>query len=415
MNSTRRRWLAGGLAGLAGLGLIAGSRRWPDDGWLNPCLGPLPATADLQALAAEAWDGLDPERVWDGHAHVFVHPEAGHLDGARWPRWASAIQARAIANAACVDPAAPDFAAAYLGRLRDWLDAQPAGYKALLLALDAYHDDAGQPRPELSHVVVGNDACARAAASAPRRFEWAASIHPYRADAVAELARVRQAGARAVKWLPSEQNIDPASSRCDAFYVALAASGLPLLTHTGEERAMPGDDELDNPLRLRRALDHGVRVIAAHCATMGASIDLDAGPHGPATDNFMLFERMMGEARYEHLLFGDLSAIPQLARAGDGLKRLLERGAPGGDWSRRLLHGSDHPLPGLWPLYSARVLAGRGLLDPALVEPLTRMRRHNPLLADFVCKRALRWQGKGFAAQVFHTRDFFVPAPGGRA
>ncbi|HSD59300.1 MAG TPA: amidohydrolase family protein, partial [Burkholderiales bacterium] len=280
--------------------------------------------------------------------------------------------------------------------------------KVLLLALDAKHDESGRPRREQSHFWIGNDYCARVAAARPARAEWAASVHPYRSDAVAELARVQALGARAVKWIPAAQGIDPGAARCDPFYDALAGSGLPLITHAGAERAAPGDDELGNPLRLRRALEHGVRVVVAHCASMGEGRDLDRGPAGPWVDNFALFERLMDEPRYDGRLFGDLSALPQSARAGAPLKRILERAAPGGDWSARLLSGSDYPLPAIMPLYSPRGLAAAGLLDPAAVEPLSAIRRHNPLLFDFVIKRHLRLGGRRLAPEIFQTRDFFL-------
>ncbi len=412
MNRNRRHWLAAGLAGIAGYGAWRMRSLWPQDGVTNPCLGPLPRELADHPLVREAWTGLDPQRIWDGHVHIFTSAAAGHPEGAPWPHWASGVQASVIANAACTDPVAQDFADAYLGRLLALLADMPAGYKALLLALDVHRDVRGAPVPALTHFSVDNDFCADAAKRAPDRFEWIASIHPYRPDALDELARVKALGARAIKWIPSAQGIDPASERCDAFYAALAEGRLPLLTHTGEERATPGDDELDNPLRLRRALDRGVRIIAAHCATMGQSRDLDRGPDGPMVGSFALFERLMDEPSYEKLLVGDLAAIPQLGRTGAPLRRILERGASGrtsdGDWRRRLLHGSDYPLPGLLPLYSPADLVDQGLLDPAAVEPLIAIRRHNPLLFDFVFKRSLRLDGKRLADDIFHTRDFFA-------
>jgi uncharacterized protein len=407
MNHDRRHFMAVGLAGFAGFGLW---HFWPQDGFTNPCLGPLPPDLANHPLVRDAWEGLDPRRVWDAHVHVFASAAAGHLDGARWPHWFSNFQARAIANAACTDPEAADFVGAYLGRLLALLADMPPGYKVLLLALDDYHDEDGQPRRELTHFAVANDFCADLVKQAPERLEWAASIHPYRADAVAELKRVKTLGPRAVKWIPSAQGIDPSSERCDAFYAALAESRLPLITHVGAERATPGNDELDNPLRLRRALDHGVRVVAAHCASMGDSRDLDRGPDGPATSSFKLFERLMDEPRYEKLLFGDISAIPQLGRTGEPLRRIVERGATDGDWSHRLLHGSDYPLPGLLPLYSPRVIVDQGLLDASAVEPLLAIRRHNPLLFDFVFKRSLRLGKLKLADDIFHSRDFFTSA-----
>ncbi|HEX9179666.1 MAG TPA: hypothetical protein VF859_04670 [Burkholderiales bacterium] len=414
MNPARRRWLATALAGTAA---FAGWRFWPDEGLLHPCLGPLPPELAAHPLVREAWAGLDPSRVWDCHAHVFAAGADGGIDDGRgtlyWPLVAA--QQLFFRNAVCADAdtGAAAFAGAYLARLDALLAAMPAGFKVLLLALDARHDEAGRSLPRQSHVWIGNDYCARVAASRPERVEWAASIHPYRADAAQELARVRALGARAVKWIPAAQGIDPASPVCDRFYEALAASGLPLITHAGAERAAPGDDELGNPLRLRRALEHGLRVVVAHCATMGEARDLDRGAAGPRAVNFALFERLMDEPRSQGRLFGDLSALPQSARAGAPLRRILERGREGGDWSARLLSGSDYPLPAIMPLYSPRALAAEGLLDAAAVAPLSAIRRHNPLLFDFVIKRHLALGGQRLAAGIFETRRFFsAPAAG---
>jgi mannonate dehydratase len=127
----------------------------------------------------------------------------------------------------------------------------------------------------------------------------------------------------------------------------LARLNLPLISHAGLERAVVGTDTQDygNPLRLRRALDAGVRVVAAHCASMGQDRDLDRGENGPLTDSFELFARMLGEARYEARLFGDISAMTQLNRAGPALAQVVERS----EWHARLLNGSDllGGLPGV--------------------------------------------------------------------
>src|SRR4029453_8743949 len=94
----------------------------------------------------------------------------------------------------------------------------------------------------------------------PHRFEWAASIHPYRRDAVDALATARSRGARAVKWLPNSMGIDPASPRCDTFYAALAQTGVPLLTHAGHEGTVDswgGGQNPGTPRRSPRAPAHG--------------------------------------------------------------------------------------------------------------------------------------------------------------
>jgi predicted TIM-barrel fold metal-dependent hydrolase len=429
MNFKRRRLVAAGLAGsgFAGLAGLAAWRWWPEQGVLNPCLGALPPDLANHTLVREAWAGIDPANVWDTHAHLLstgIHggkndgDDGGGIDGARgtlaWPLVAA--QRYFFRNAACIreDDADP----AYITRLRALADAMPAGHTLLLLALDRWHDEAGRALPERTHAWVGNDYCAAVARSAPERFAWAASVHPYRTDALAELERVRRLGARAVKWIPSAQGIDPGSPRCDGFYTALARLDLPLISHAGTERAAPGDDALGNPLHLRRALEHGVRVVVAHCASMGENRDLDRGAAGAMAHNFALFERMMDEPAHVGRLYGDLSALTQAARAGAPLRRILERAGTGasgndagGEWAGRLLNGSDYPVPAIMPLYSPRDLAQTGLLDPAAVAPLTAIRRHNALLFDFVLKRQLRSGSRRLPQAVFETRRFFTGTP----
>ena len=217
------------------------------------------------------------------HVHLLGVGDDGNATGAafndahdslRWPL--TQVQRYFFLNAACLaDDGHVD--RAYVSRLQGLAAAMPTGHKLLLLALDAWHDEKGQPQPQHSHVFIANDYCAAVARAAPQRFAWAASVHPYRTDALAELERVKQLGARALKWIPAAQGIDPASPLCDRFYAELARLDLPLITHAGEERATPGDDALGNPLRLRRALEHGVRVVVAHSASMGSSRDLDKG------------------------------------------------------------------------------------------------------------------------------------------
>jgi mannonate dehydratase len=279
------------------------------------------------------------------------------------------------------------------------------GAKMLLYAFERAHDERGAPLPQRSGMYVP-DAYARDTARAhPQVFEWVASIHPYRADCAEALARAKADGARAVKWLPSAMGIDPGSPLCDRCYGALARLDLPLVTHAGLARAVIGTDIQDygNPLRLRRALDAGVRVVVAHCASMGRDRDLDQGAHGPAVESFELFARLMDEARYAGRLYGDLSAITQVNRAGGTLARVLERA----DWHARLLNGSDYPLPGVMPLFSADYIVSLGLLEPGAAPVLSEIRAHNPLLFDFVLKRSLRLRGRALAARVFETRRFF--------
>jgi len=144
-----------------------------------------------------------------------------------------------------------------------------------------------------------------------------------------------------------------------------------------------------------------VRVLVAHCASLGSDRDLDRGAEGPYVDSFSLFVRIF--EKYPNC-FGELSAMTQVNRAGPALARVIEEQG----WHARLLNGSDYPLPGVMPLFSMQHFVSLKLLDERAAPVLTEIRRHNPLLFDFVLKRNLRSNGKSLPAGVFETRAFFM-------
>ena len=357
-----------------------------------------------------AWEGIDPAKVWDSHAHlagtgdsgsgIVINPEMESL-------LSPGQYARRLfyLNAGCAHDARDSVDRAYVERLHNLLDGM-AGTKLVLLAFDRTRDEQGNA-DEAHTAFYVPDAYARDMARAhPQYFEWAASIHPYAPDALERLAQAKRDGARAVKWLPSAMGIDPASPRCDSFYQGLVRNDIPLISHAGEEKAVAGRGAHDygNPLRLRRALEAGVRVVVAHCASLGSDRDLDQGPDGPYVDSFSLFSRMMAERAYEKTLFGDVSAMTQINRAGPALRRVIEDES----WHPRLLNGSDYPLPGVMPLFSVEQFVSMQMLDERAALVLTEIRQHNPLLFDFVLKRALRSRGKALPPRVFETRAFFM-------
>jgi mannonate dehydratase len=406
----RRLLLAAGGAGALAALAAAGWRLWPQHGFVNPCRSELPLALARHEAVREAWAGLDPSQVWDCHVHLAGTGDSGAIrlnpDFSRATSPLLLARRLFLLNAACVGNAPGRVDETYVRRLRELAAGMRPGFKLMLLAFDRVYTERGEPADDDTALYVPNEYTAAVARSAPEVFEWVASIHPYRPDCVPALHAARSTGARAVKWLPAAMGIDPASPRCDRFYEAAAKLDLPLLTHAGTERTLPahGRQHLGNPLRLRRALEHGVRVVVAHCATLGEDRDLDRGPNGPYVASFALFERLMDEARYERLLFGDLSAVALVHRAGPALVRLIERT----DWHPRLLNGSDYPLPGVMPLVSTQLLEQLGVLDPRLAPVLAAIREHNPLLFDFVLKRHLRAGARRFSPRVFETRPFFV-------
>ncbi|MDR0576046.1 MAG: amidohydrolase [Candidatus Accumulibacter sp.] len=401
----RRRFLKAGLlalgAGLGGYGLARPRL-------VNPCRDPaLDALAESPWLA-RVWDGLDPGEVWDCHAHLAGVGDSGNgLEIGRQLRslWHPVLYGQRLfyLNAGCVSTEPGSVDENYARRLALLAQNTAPGFKALLFAFDWYRGADGRPDARRSTFHVPDDYARRVAAARPDVFEWAASIHPYAPDAVDRLEAAVARGAKAVKWLPAAQNIDPASKRCEAFFAALARLRVPLITHCGAEKAAQNAslEHLGNPLRLRRALDAGARVVVAHCATLGADEDLDRP--GTRRASFELFARLMDRPEWKDRLFGDISAIALRNRKPVVIRALLEHD----DWHDRLLNGSDYPLPGILPLVSPAALASRGLLPRAAVADLQTLREHNPLLFDLALKRALSWNGKSFPARVFATRAFF--------
>ena len=386
---------------------------WPEQGFFNPCLALLPRELAEHDLVQSAWDGIDTARVWDSHAHLIGTGDSGSGISIH-PRLESLMNPGAYArrmfflNAACAQDAPHNVDRAYVERMLKLVDGLRPGVKLALFAFESAHGEDGKTDAERTNFHVPDSYARDVARAHPRYFEWVASIHPYRPDCVQALEQAKRDRARAVKWLPAAMGIDPASPRCDRFFAALARLDVPLITHAGLERALINGypQDLGNPLRLRRALAAGVRVVIAHCASMGTDCDLDRGPDGPLVPSFDLFTRLMEDARYEGRLYGDISAMPQVTRAAPALARVIERT----DWHSRLLNGSDYPLPGVMPLFSADYLVSLGLLDERAVPTLKAIRAHNPLLFDFVLKRHLRAGGKSLARGVFETRGFFERA-----
>jgi mannonate dehydratase len=406
MKRNRRRLLfaAGGSATLGACAFTL------EHGLFNPCRAELPRALAEDETVVAAWNGIDTARMWDCHAHLIGTGDSG---SGVWVNPAMLTLANPVLyaqrllylNAGCAHDARGSMDESYVERMLNLLEGMRPGVKLVLFAFDRHYAETGIPVPGETAFYVP-DAYARATARRhPGRFEWAASIHPYRTDCIAALREAKTQGARAVKWLPAAMGMDPASPRCDAYYAELVKLDLPLITHGGMERAVRVGERqhLGNPLRLRRALEHGVRVVVAHCATLGEDRDLDRGEDGPFVASFALFARLMDDPRYRRTLYGDVSAIAQVNRAGPALLELLERD----DWHPRLLNGADYPLPGILPLYSMSRLTELGVIESRVAPVLAAIREHNPLLFDFVLKRHLRAGGKAFPRSVFETRTFF--------
>jgi mannonate dehydratase len=384
------------------------------EGMRNPCRGALPPDLARYELVLQAFDGIDANALWDVHAHLLGNGDSGSgcSINPRMHEWwhpGEVLRRQAILNAACVPGDADSVDRAYVQRLLAMTGDFPVGARWMLFAFDHACDERGAVRADWTTFHVPNAYAARVAREHPERFGWVASIHPYRPDALEQLADALAQGAVALKWLPSAMAIDLRDPRCRPIYDTLARKRVPLIVHCGEEKAVPGAgrDDLGNPLLVRAPLAAGVRVVMAHAASLGHANDIDL-PSQPPRAAFDLWARLMDEPASQGLLHADVSAVFQSNRRPEVWRRVLTNDA----WQPRLLHGSDHPLPGVMPLYAPAQLAAAGLLDATAVEPLRRIREHNAMLFDFVLKRHLRVGTYRLDPRVFETRALFDRASG---
>ena len=255
----------------------------------------------------------------------------------------------------------------------------------LVLAIDGVIDDQGRLDTNRTEFYVPNEFVQRETAKFTNLF-WGASINPYRPDALQRLEWAHQNGAKLVKWLPSIMLIDPADERIAPFYRRMAELGMPLLSHTGQERSFThARDELADPVRLEVPLKLGVTVIAAHIASTGSN------------DNERDVDRLAKLMAKHPNLYSEISSLTQVNKLGY-LREALQRP----EFAGRLLYGTDFPLintalvsPYLFPL---NLRAGQ-MADIAAIE--------NPWDRDVAMKHAL-----GVPDDIFHrTAEVLKLAP----
>ncbi|MDX6384332.1 MAG: hypothetical protein QOK48_1905 [Blastocatellia bacterium] len=347
-------------------------------------------------LIKRSFEDIDPARLLDYHTHVagLGTGDTGAFINSKMRAWNHPLHRLKLkvylSAGAVTDTSKADHQ--IVSRLANLIKHIEGHGKHRLLAFDKNYNRNGTQNLAKTEFYVPNDYVFSIAEQYPDCFEPVISVNPYRADARAELERGAKRGARMVKWLPNAMAIDPADELCDPFYQKMKELGLILLSHGGEEKAVEAEEDqrLGNPLLLRRPLEHGIKVIIAHCAGLGDNEDTD-DPQRKRQSNFDLFLRLMNEKRYEGLLFADISAMTQYNRAGHPLKTILQRE----DLRERLVNGSDYPLPAINVLIRTGTLRKQGYITADERVRLNEIYDYNPLLFDFVLKRTLKLPGTG--------------------
>ncbi len=220
-----------------------------------------------------------------------------------------------------------DYLSALVGQLR-----RSSVDRALLLAQDGRYDARGHFDREATNAYVPNEYLFQVVKRFPELFLACCSINPSRRDALDELERCAQAGARALKIHPPVQNVDPSLARFRPFYRRAAELGVVVIVHTGSEHASDvTSHDLSDPARLLTALDEGCVVVAAHSG-MGSFLDEQV------FRDDMLENLIALIARFDNL-YCDSAVLASTFR-WQNLPRILREPSVVG----RLIHASDWPF-----------------------------------------------------------------------
>jgi len=332
-----------------------------------------------QALIHEAFSGLEHDRVVDYRVLAVSAGQLGsdkivndsfYRQGQAGPlAW---VIGQLRLSAAGVDGVG-DLDASYLSRLLRQVRALPADYRMHLLARGWRYDDAGERDVEGTYTHVANAYVWWLAQQVPDVIEPVVSIHPYRADARAALAKWAERGVSTVAWQPLRQNIDLTDARTEKFYQALAAHHMTLQLPVGSLTTSYARERRQvQPQALQAALQAGVSVVVAIRGNgdndvVEAVMRLLRGPHAEQVQ--VLLAGALSRSTLDSIL------LPLLQHP-----RLYSH----------FLFASDYPRSAVNMTIDLRALARAGFIRAADVEPLRAIYQLNPLLFVFVTMRHLR-------------------------
>jgi predicted TIM-barrel fold metal-dependent hydrolase len=235
--------------------------------------------------------------------------------------------------------------------------------KGLILAQDAVYDRHGKPDWDKTHFYVPNDYLLRVVRNHPQSMVPCVSINPDRADAIAELDRSADEGAKALKIHPPTQGVDLADKKRIPFFRRCAQRKVVVLVHTGHEHSAPVVDiGLAHPRKLTLALEEGCTVVACHCGT-----------GWPIHDRPDMLPDFLAMLRQYPNLWGDTAVLGTAMRVHDVTRLLADRGA-----ADRLLHGSDFPFPSAPLAFAQRI----GLTSAVRFQAVENRVRQDYLLKD---------------------------------
>lgn len=307
----------------------------------------------------------------DCHVHIVGNGSSGSGCWLKKPGWRWPLQALMVRHIGLpVSALKGDLDSLYVDQLLRWVRESSLD-AVIILAQELVYDEFGNLQKDLGIAYVPNDYVLKLARQ-HKQFLPAVSIHPARKDALEELDRSIEGGAVMMKCLPNCQNIDCRDTRYTKFWARMAEAGIPLLAHTGGEHTLQViRPDLADPRILKRPLEIGVTVIAAHSGSKSGVTDPEYFHHfADMTQKYPNF-------------YGDNSAFNIPIRSRVIPKCVAEPVAA------KMLHGSDYPVPifGHWAWM-------RGFIDWATFR---KWQQHpNPIERDVQLKRAMGFEERAF-------------------
>jgi len=362
-------------------------------------------SAGAKELIKNAYQDVDLENLHDHHTHLIGADEKSgtniNTKMFSWIHPINRLKTKVYLSASGVDDI-EKLNEQYLDRLISLIKSNKNHGKFHILAFDHNYNSDGTINEKKSEFYVSNEYMFLIYEKYPDIFVPVISVHPYRTDALQELEKWAKKGVKWIKWLPNAQGIDASNPSLDKYYEVMKKYNMSLLTHVGEEQAVEADadQKLGNPLLFKKPLDMGVKVVMAHCASLGKDEDLDN--QNQKVSSFDLFMRLMNDPKYDGLLYGEISAMTQFNRLPTPILTLLEHP----ELHHRLVNGSDYPLPAINIIIQTRSLVKYGMITKQERKYLNEIYEYNPLIFDYVLKRTLRHPrtGKGFEAEVFEGK-----------
>jgi len=351
-------------------------------------------------LIQDAFSGFESGELIDSHTHIiglgvegtgaWVNPDM--REGSHWLKRIKFSVYKSASGIEHEENADQEYIERFI-RLVDSMHSHGThapDLKFFILAFDKHYNKKGEEDLSRTSFYVPNEYIVSLALQYPQFFIPVVSIHPYRKDALQALDKWHKQGVRYIKWLPNSQGIDPSDKDIIPFYKKMTEYNMVLITHTGEERAVEGEEfqRLGNPQLLNLPLQYGVTVIMAHLATLGTCVDYLNEEREVSC--FQLAIEMLEDNRYEKNLFADISAITIYNRI-DKLEAILNKQ----DLHHRFINGSDYPLPAINILYRTSQLEDMGFISEDERELLNEIYSYNPILFDFVLKRTIKSPGNG--------------------